>query len=180
MSNIYLKRYIYRNSKEYESASINNKEFLGGKRLPTQLYWAVFEQDDYDQHRRRDEPLPLETQVYVGTATNGINERWLGTGTAHCKRMEFARDVMFNMLSYNPTALLREQLVDLRFLLHKACNLDGSNSGLFIMKDGEKEGAETRNINGHTTTATQLSDTTPIFSNYPDWRPKDMNYGLNK
>ncbi len=40
---------------------------------------------------------------------------------------------MYNMMNYDPDTLATKQLVDLRFLLHKAHHPDGSNSGLFIM-----------------------------------------------
>ena len=90
--------------------------------------------------------------------------------------MKFARDVMCNMLSYEPTPLLRELLVDLRLLLHKACNPNGSKSGLFIMKTGEIElnVAKRRNMNGTTID----SDNTRIFDD--QWKPTNMQYGLNK
>ena len=78
------------------------------------------------------------------------------------------------MLSYNPAALLQEQLVDLKFLLHKACNPDGSNSGLFIMETGglALDVAKRSNIDG-----LRLDAQTPILED--NWSPKNMNYGLN-
>ena len=133
---------------------------------------------------------PFRTQVYVGQAKNGIKERWTGGGTSHCKRMDFARDVMCNMLSYDPTALKSEQLVDLRLLLDKACNQDGGNSGLFIMDQftktvtvknrqkiiGDKRrlnDAETNNIDGYAS----REEETPIINS--SWRLNNMDYGMN-
>ena len=157
-----LKEYIKNKSK---------KQNFNDDCLPTnerQLYWAVFEEDDNQLRQPGEplpcEPLPSETQVYIGKAQNGIKERWSESGTAHSKRMEFARDVMCNMLSYDPTALLREQLVDLRLLLHKACNPDGSKIGLFIMGDDFSDDkalkeAESKDID--------------------KFRATDMKYGMN-
>ena len=165
-----LREYIARSSKAYNQHAIDNKEFLHGD-TRGQLHWAVFEEDDYDD---QGDDTPFKTQVYVGRAKNGIQERWLGGGKSHCKRMEFSRDVMCNMSSYDPTALLREQLVQLRFLLHKACNRDGSNSGLFIMETGglALDVAKRSNIDG-----LRLDAQTPILDD--NWSPKNMNYGLN-
>jgi hypothetical protein len=155
------------------------------------LYWAVLKEDDYDNDREPTEILPFRTQVYVGIAKNGIKERWTGGGTSHCKKMEFARDVMCDMLSYDPTALRSEQLVDLRLLLHKACNQDDETSGLFIMEQFTKEDdteqiigdksrlvpAEGKNINGKKTSSDEFILNVRQNEN---WIPKDMNYGMNK
>ena len=187
---------IYSNDVEKNIGWITNdklREYITSKSLKNRsgnlpnevghLYWAVLEEDDYDKDRKRSETLPFRTQVYVGQAKNGIKERWTGDGTSHCKKMEFARDVMCDMLSYDPTALRFEQLVDLRLLLHKACNQNYENSGLFIMDqfinqtdDQNKKllnAAETNNINGYASSDRK----TPIIDNF--WRPKDMNYGMN-
>ena len=171
-----LREYIDASSKKYDENAIDEEfvDRLGtyrGEPAPEHLYWAVFEEDDYDD---QGDDTPFKTQVYVGRSQNGIKERWLGGGTSHCKRMEFSRDVMCNMSSYDPTALLREQLVQLRFLLHKACNRDGSNSGLFIMETGglALDVAKRSNIDG-----LRLDARTPILDD--NWSPKNMNYGLN-
>ena len=74
-----------------------------------------------------------ETQVYVGQAGQGIRNRWVEHTSSHCKNMELSRNVMYNMMNYDPETLKERQLVDLRFLLHKANNLEGDNSGLFLM-----------------------------------------------
>ena len=171
ISNVHLRRYIDSNSKVYTHEDVENELFLQGK-----LHWAVFEEEEYEQHRRTNEFLPFKTQIYVGKAQNGIKERWLDGSKSHCKRMESARDVMCNMLSYDPTALPQQLLVDLRLLLHKACNPDGLKSGLFIMKTGEIElnVAKRRNMNG-----TRIdSDDTRILDD--QWKPTNMQYGLNK
>ena len=174
ITNFFLKTHIDVFSKKYDEDAIRNRQFLGGKSLPGQLYWAVFEEND--RKTRKDLP-PIKTQVYVGKATNGIKERWLGGGTSHCKRMEILRDVMCGMLSYDPTTLVEEQLVDLRFLLHKACNQDGSNSGLFVMETYEIElkQAEKQSISGYWV----LSDDLKVPVSFSGWKPIDMNYGLN-
>ena len=75
-----------------------------------------------------------ETQVYVGQAGQGIRNRWVEHTSSHCKNMELSRNVMYNMMNYDPETLKEQQLVDLRFLLHKANNLEGDNSGLFLMR----------------------------------------------
>ena len=172
-----LREYIDESSKRYGENAIRNEEFLRGahedKPAPEHLYWAVFEEDDYDD---QDDDTPFKTQVYVGKSQNGIKGGWFGgSSTSHCKRMESSRNVLCDMLSYSPTALLREYLVDLRFLLHKACNPDGSNSGLFIMKtEGlALDDAKRSNINGRRLDEAQ----TPILDD--NWSPKNMNYGLN-
>jgi hypothetical protein len=94
------------------------------------------------------------------------------------------------MLSYDPTALKSEQLVDLRLLLDKACNQDGGNSGLFIMDQftktvtvknrqkiiGDKRrlnDAETNNIDGYAS----REEETPIINS--SWRLNNMDYGMN-
>ncbi|CAB3985259.1 Hypothetical predicted protein [Paramuricea clavata] len=176
ISNEDLRVYIQSNSvKEYEN-------FPSGK---GQLYWAVLEEDDFDNQVQDFG----RTQVYVGQAVNGIKERWMGGGKSHCKRMGVARDVMCNMLSYDPTPLQSEQLVDLRLLLHKAWNQDGENSGLFIMDKFTKEGtgkqkkitgdasklgqAEKDNIDG------KKASTSNEFILTENWNPKDMRYGMN-
>ena len=177
ISNRTLREYIQQNSKKYETkCCIYDKKFLDDQRLPGQLYWAVFEEDDYNPHRQPRERLPFnKTQVYVGKAANGIKQRWLGsTGTSHCKMMEFARDFLCNMRGFDPIIIQLEQLVDLRLLLHKACNRDGSNSGLFIMKTGALtlKSAERRNIDGK-----KIGSDSTILRG---WKPTDMRYGLNK
>ena len=60
-----LREYIATSSKAYNQDAIDNKEFLGGTQ-GEQLYWAVFEEDDYDLHRDQDDDTPFKTQVYVG------------------------------------------------------------------------------------------------------------------
>ena len=187
ITNVPLRNYITAHSVE-NSADRNLPNEVG------HLYWAVLEEDDYDNDRKPLETLPFRTQVYVGRAKNGITERWTGGGTSHCKRMEFARDVMCDMLSYNPTALRSEQLVDLRLLLHKACNQEGENSGLFIMEQfttevvvndtqqiiGDKsrlDPAESKNINGKKTSSDEFILNVRQNEN---WIPKHMNYGMNK
>jgi hypothetical protein len=178
ISNTNLRGYIQRNSvKEYEDFPFG----IG------QLYWAVFEEDDFDNQVQEFG----RTQVYVGQAVNGIKQRWMGGGTSHCKRMGIERDVMCNMLSYDPTALQSDQLVDLRLLLHKAWNpIDGKNSGLFIMGEFTKEEgtgkqkritgdasklgqAEKDNING------KKASNSNEFILTKEWNPKDMRCGMN-
>ncbi|CAB3985258.1 Hypothetical predicted protein [Paramuricea clavata] len=165
ITNEVLRKYIHGNSKK---KNFNN--------LPTgdkQLYWAVVEEDD---HAEDGNNLPFRTQVYVGRAANGIQERWTGSQqSSHCMKMKFASDVMCPMVNYNPTALRPLQLVDLRLLLHKARHQNGENtSGLFIMGEYSKcknmNKAETRHING------KIPDAPMILEN---WKPKDMNYGMN-
>jgi hypothetical protein len=151
ISNEDLRNHITENSKSYDNGNFPNE---------SHLYWAVLEEDDFEN------PL-FKTQVYVGKASDGIRNRWVTGSKSHCKRMKFARDVMCEMSNYSPAALRWEQLVDLRFLLHKACNKDGENSGLFIMRyEGNLGPAETSNINGENI----------LFA---DWKPKNMKYGMN-
>ena len=139
-----------------------------------QLYWLVIEEDDPNLEQAEDRTF--KTQVYVGRAKNGVRERWLSSGTSHCKKMQFARDVMCNMLSFDPTALRSEQLVDLRVLLHKACNPDGSKSGLFIMDEFPDNKAlveaEGNDIDGIELKKGETSDTYTF-------RVTDMKYGMN-
>ena len=131
------------------------------------LYWAVLEEDDLGEGRGDTG----KTQIYVGKAKNGIKERWVGSLTSsHCKNMEESRNIVRNMVTFVPDVLKDKQLVDLRFLLHLACNQKGKNSGLFIMKGFEDEeelkNKETEHING---------DLEGDFS----INPKDMMYGMN-
>ena len=109
---------------------------VGGYR---KLYCAVFKENEAQEYNdeNRDENVskrPSPIQVYVGRAGRGISARWLGgTRSSHCKQMEKARYILSSMLEYDPTLLQSFQLVDLRLLLHKACNPQGDNSGLFII-----------------------------------------------
>jgi hypothetical protein len=166
ITNEVLREYIHDNSKK--------KNF---KKIPfgdKQLYWAVVEEDEHGE----DNNLPFRTQVYVGRAANGIQERWTGSQeSSHCMKMKFASDVMCPMVNYNPTALRRLQLVDLRLLLHKACHQNGENtSGLFIMGEycncEDMTDAEKLHIKGKIPNA-------PLALILENWKPKDMNYGMN-
>ena len=92
-----------------------------------------------------------ETQVYVGIAGGGIGNRWVESTSSHCKNMELSRNIMCNMMNYDPETLKEQQLVDLRFLLHKANKLEGDNSGLFLMSrypDTTLSESESNNIEG--------------------------------
>ncbi len=154
------------------------------------LYWAVIEEDDSDgeddseekddsyEEDDSDEKNDLDdnlgkTQVYVGKAGNGIKQRWAGSqDSSHCRNMELSRNVMYNMMNYDPDTLATKQLVQLRFLLHKAHHPDGSNSGLFIMGQGndDYEQAETRNKQG-----------IPLQLEEKQWIliPTNMKFGMN-
>ncbi len=109
-----------------------------------------------------------------GKHDNGIKERWAGSlDSSHCRNMELSRNVMYNMMNYDPDTLSRKQLVDLRFLLHKAHHPDGSNSGLFIMGlQGyhDYEQAETNNRQG-----------IPLRVGEAKWTliPTNMKFGMN-
>ena len=122
-----------------------------------QLYWAVFEENEAMEHKSKngkhdeDDPStdPKTIQLYIGKAKNGISQRWLGSlQSSHCKQMEKARDILSSMLEFNSTLLESFQLVDLRLLLHKACNCGGNsdnrggNSGLFIIENAEYQSKE--------------------------------------
>jgi hypothetical protein len=57
---------------------------------------------------------------------------------SHCRNMELSRNVMYNMMNYDQNTSEGQQLVDLRFLLHKADShhqerQEGDRCGLFIM-----------------------------------------------
>ena len=151
-----------------ESHSLQDQ--TNARNFPNQkkhLYWAVLEEDDLGEGRGDTG----KTQIYVGKAKNGIKERWVGSQTSsHCKNMEASRNIVRNMVTFVPDVLKDKQLVDLRFLLHLACNKKGNNSGLFIMKcfedEEELKNKETKHING------ELEGDFSI-------NPKDMMYGMN-
>ena len=174
ITNNVLKKYLTNNSDE--NADPNKKGHL---------YWAVFEEDDFENDNPHGDGFPGRTQVYVGQSKNGITERWLGKGNTHCRKMLNACKCVCNMDSCDPTSsryqdLQKFQLVHLRLLLHKAkaCHQDGSTSGLFIMYTStnkrRRENAEKRNRDGKRIGNSKA----PIF--FPAWNPKDMKYGLNK
>ena len=82
------------------------------------FYWAVIEEDDLEEPHGNN---LSKTQVYVGKARHGIKQRWAGNqDSSHCRNMELSRNVMYNMMNYDPDILATKQLVDLRFLLHKS------------------------------------------------------------
>jgi hypothetical protein len=133
MTNQKLQDYITKNSQE--KSEVKKKE--GFKMDQSQVYWAVFEEDDFEDADPHVTTFG-RTQVYVGKAKEGIKQRWTGSQTtSHCKKMEFARNVMCEMTSYDPTALKSLQLVDLRLLLHRASR-QSKEWGLFIMKEFAK------------------------------------------
>lgn len=165
-----LKEYITTNSVENVDLEAQN-----------QLYWAVFEEDDFVNDNPHGEDFPGRTQVYVGRSENGITGRWLGTGGSHCVKMLGACKRICKKDSYDLTFLCPRdfQLVDLRLLLHKASHEDGSNSGLFIMgtfTDKEDlKNAERINIQGKRIDNPE----SPIIPSTPEWNPKNMKYGMN-
>ena len=163
-----LMRYITGKSKTQRA---DDKKFPHHK---WQLYWLVVEEDDPNLEQAEDHTF--KTQVYVGKAANGVKQRWPGSGTSHCKKMEFTRNVMCNMLTYDPTALLSEQLVDLRVLLHKACNPDGSKSGIFIMDEfGDNDALKKAEGNDRDGIELQRGETEDTYT----FRVTDMKYGMN-
>ena len=115
------------------------------------------EDDEYDGYQCVL-PIPGKTQVYVGIAGGGIRNRWVESTSSHCKNMELSRNIMYNMMNFDPETLKERQLVDLRFLLHKANNLEGDNSGLFLMSrdpvttlsESESKGIEGVDMDGWT------------------------------
>ena len=135
----------------------------------SQVYWAVFIEDDARAYNGENIP-PSTTQVYIGKAERGIKKRWLGSAPmSHCKRMDMIRNILSPMLAYNPTSVQSCQLVDLRFLLHKVCNPDGKNSGLFILDE---------NTNLNEAEKKGMSDFKKIL-NLPRGNKKNMNFCLN-
>ena len=163
-----LRNYITVNSvQDYHNETLPN----GNKHL---VYWAVIEEDDFEEPHVAHGNNLGKTQVYVGRARHGIKERWAGSlDSSHCRNMELTRNVMYNMMNYDPDTLSRKQLVDLRFLLHKAHHPDGSNSGLFIMGlqgYDDYEQAETSNRQG-----------IPLRVGEAKWTliPTNMKFGMN-
>ena len=140
------------------------------------------EEDDEDDVDDEYEPQYLEkygeepltdnlgkTQVYVGQAEKGIRKRWVEDSSSHCKNMELARNVMCNMMNYDPETLKGLQLVDLRFLLHKANNLEGDNCGLFLMS-----------LYQHATLSeSEAKDIESVEMDGWTLKPLNMLYGMN-
>lgn len=157
MTNIKMRTYITQTSMVAD-VDPNKKE--------NHLYWAILEEDDIEED---DSDGSSKTQVYVGRTGRGIRSRWVEDTSSHCKNMERSRNFMYNMMHYAPETLKDQQLVDLRFLLHKADNVEGDNSGLFLMpprQDKTLRQSESMDIEG------VVMD---------DWflEPLDMLHGMN-
>ena len=152
-----------------ESHSLQDQ--TNARNFPNQkkhLYWAVLEEDDSCKERGDTG----QTHIYVGKAVNGIKQRWVGSlYSSHCKRMEASRNILCNFINFVPDVLKEIQLVDLRFLLHRACNKNGKNSGLFIMELPNNELNLEENEKIHTKGLLPL---TFIL------QPEDMMYGMNR
>ena len=146
------------------------------------LYWAVLEEDDYEEnqsmHAAHGNNFGI-TQVYVGKAMHGIKDRWVAHSKSHCRNMELSRNVMYNMMNYNQNTLEGQQLVDLRFLLHKADThhqemQERDRCGLFIMGRqgyGDGENVERCNIEG-----IRLQ----LRRNVWHLTPTNMKFGMNR
>ena len=150
ITNVPLRDYITVHSvQNYRDAAFPNGE--------NHLYWAVLEEDDFGEnqsHAAHGDNLGT-TQVYVGKAMHGIKDRWVANTKSHCRNMELSRNIMYNMMNYDQNTLEGQQLVDLRFLLHKADThhqrQEGDRCGLFIMGQqgyGDGENVERRSIEG--------------------------------
>ena len=136
------------------------------------LYWVVFEEDDFDDNHPHVNDYG-RTQIYVGSATRGIKDRWAADSKSHSKNIELSRNVMYNMMNYDQNTLQKQlQLVDLRLLLHKAnqYNQEEDKCGLFIMQHFENltlAKSESKDIKG-----IKVNDNLT-------WEPKNMLFGVN-
>ena len=132
ITNVPLRNYITK----YSVQNDRDAAFPNGE---NHLYWALLEEEDLEEnqpHAAHGDNLGI-TQVYVGKAMHGIKDRWVANTKSHCRNMELSRNVMYNMMNYDQNTLEGQQLVDLRFLLHKADTHhqrhEGDRCGLFIM-----------------------------------------------
>jgi hypothetical protein len=178
ITNIPLRNYITKYSVQNDHRAL----FPNGG---NHIYWAVLEEDDFGEnqpHAAHGNNLGT-TQVYVGKAMHGIKDRWVANTKSHCRNMELSRNVMYNMMNYDQNTLEGQQLVDLRFLLHKADTYHqerqvGDRCGLFIMGRqgyGDGENVERRNIEGARSIATRKKCVAPDSNKHEIWNELFLN-----
>ena len=151
------------------------------------LYWAVIEDHKFEPGNCLKLKEIGSTQVYVGKAENGIKRRWIKDSGSHCEMMKKCLDNVCAMTTYDPLRLEGIQLVDARLALAK---VRGEKSALFVIKTFDDD---LENIKKDVLKSTKLTEAeklhregkkdvteSPIIPDNEEWKPTDMNYGMNR
>lgn len=107
------------------------------------LYWAIV-QDEFNAGGKSQLKETGKSQVFVGTAENGVRGGWIDDSGSHCAMMKKCVDNVRAMTIYDPLRLKGIQLVDVRFALAK---IRADKCALFLMEtfgDDEHKAAITR------------------------------------